>query len=112
MEMKPVFNERERSSLERNKTWQQQPALVEALCMLFHDVDPAQLWSGENPKAQVEYLSEVSVRVEGLPSITDAKQVSTLARDTFHQFFEDHMDFEDWDGLGHAVWQAVQEHRR
>ena len=106
-----MFNDRERSSLEMEKTWQQQPALVEALCVLFHNADPAQIWSGENPKAQTEYLPEVSALVDGLPGVTDARQVSVLTRDIFYRFFEGHVDFEDWNGLGEAIWQAIQEHR-
>lgn len=106
-----MFSERDQSRLKERQLWQEQPALVEALCMVFYKADPAGLASGENPGARTEYLPEVEALIGEMPDTADEKIVSDLTRGICFKLFEGNLYFDNWDELAGAIWKAIQTHR-
>ena len=95
--------------LEQSVAWQQRPALVEALCRLLHDVDPMNIWSGENPHAMTEYLIEVAALVDRMPDILSEQDVASILAAVFDEKFDCHPANCDWQDVAEAAWPAFTE---
>lgn len=105
------FTEDDIWRLERSVAWQQHPALVERLCRLLHDVDPMNLWTGENPHALTEYLIEAAALVDGMPKIQSEQDVASALAAVFNQMFDGYPASCAWEELAEAAWPIVAEYQ-
>ena len=102
-----AFTEDDLWKLERSEAWREKPALVEGLCRILHDVDPAGIWSGMNPAAMTEYLREVEIIVDRLQQVSDEQGLATALEGTFQERFEGQLVFDGWDDLACNIWRLV-----
>ena len=94
--------------LEQSLAWQQQPALIEALCKLLHDIDPMGIWSAENPHARTEYLQEAAAISNQTTGISSERDLGTLVASIFMQKFGNHELNSDWNGLAKALLPTLE----
>lgn len=89
--------------LERSVAWQQRPELIEAFCRLLHDIDPMNIWSGENPHAMTEYLTEAVALASRLSGIQSEQDVASILAAVFDEKFDGHPANCDWEEVAKAA---------
>lgn len=104
---RPVFTADDVDRLARSAAWQAQPELVEALCRTLYELDPMGLRSGENPHAMTEYLAEVDMLVERIPSVRSENDLSVVISTIFDEMFDGAQPTLGWEGVAAATWPTV-----
>ena len=94
--------------LERSLAWQEQPALIEALCRLLHDIDPIGLWSGDSPHARTEYLQEAEAITDQTTGIRSEKDLGAVLAAIFKEKFGGSEESSDWSGLAKAILPTLE----
>ncbi len=100
------FSDDDKRRLEESAVWQQDPHFVESMCRLFHEMDPMQCWSGENPHAMTEYLIEVDMLAKRMKSIHSVQDLALTLQAIFEEMFAGDETNPDWTALAMAAWQA------
>ena len=104
------FTEDDHQRLQRSPAWRKEPGVVESLCRLFCEKDPAGLYSPSNPHAVTEYLQEVEDLFGLLPTIQSERAMAGEIRAIIHRGFasdepaDEIVGFNGWEGLASIAW--------